>query len=896
MNKKRVLQVICIFTFILVLSSIVMSKGEPPPPSPPPCGGNGQMCCGGSSCNSGLVCISGTCQTPPPCLTYSPGCYDQRDEFASFGTLTIDEFKVYYSQQVCIESNPAQCKCTVPQTTSTSGQKNPDDSSSACSCIANSFWDTEKRCCDKLSDNYCVATRGCHKGKDQGNCGVDNCIGPTQYNDFGQITIIDNEGCIISGSDTGKCGEDRSLTSSCSGNTLTTSRCNGLKSETKTVDCNIYDSLAPNRPNIASQPKCDGKCGNGGVCSARDYGCSSGSCSFTPVDLDTGEDWCNSCNGTEWSIGGSQNPDKCCGDDFEEYITVSKGDLIDDTESCCSSSSDCNFLNKCYSAGEWSNTTNNFLCDNGQWRDGDSSAQACTSNGQYTWTGTRCCGDDSEEYYNEPNKSIACWNGIPVFNKNYVTSNTNPIQKEVINANGSFEGCNTDSKPSLKALKDSITAKELVHNNQFCAVILNGFQQGQHSFCSSRGIWNRSAEVRDSLKKLGWTDSSVPQEECCTATQCWDGSKCLNDQSTSAISSAINGNRCIKGEWSESPLKTNSDESAQGYCPKKTQCLVNPTSSNSKNGLIENFTQDFSAALNNNIQCINDTQYIGDNYCEEGNWSARTKLLALAMLDSAESTSLGNYTLYCDIFSNVLNNFEYSLPSGFNVKTDLITSCAINATQLPCSNNFCVLKTKSNIIVGTTINTIINKDPSILEAFELPISYCNNALANDGQFHSCTSPLAWYNNKIKAIVFSKTSINLNPQINFFDKFILLLKSPFSKIFGKIQETKPSYEGVQVDLSFLQSTKKFSRLYISSSGDKSVKGVIEIIRNDPYLSIQYSNPSIDVCSLVQEINKERASAGVNILFCNQSESIVTVSSRYQIGNEVWQDLTSKLRST
>ncbi len=852
--------------------------------------------------NQGTNACEITCELPPTCQQYSPGCYNQRDEFAPFGTLAncdgtrcIEDFKVYYPQTVCREGNPENCRCSVQATTAI-GQKDPDDSSSACSCIANSFWDPTKKCCDKQSDNYCVGNRGCFSGLDQGDCGVDNCLGPTVFNDFGQVTVIDNNGCISSGLDIGKCVIDKSYTNFCSNSTLTTHRCNGLDAEIRTIDCNIYDSTNPERPHIETQPKCDGQCGNGGVCSARDYGCSSDHCLFTPVDLDIGESWCNVCNGTAWAIRGNES-EGCCGDDANEFITEGKGDLIDTTRSCCPSSSHCNFNSQCFSSGQWSNTTNNFFCDTGQWKEGDTSEETCTASvSGYTWTGSRCCGDDIGEYYNEPNKSIACWNGIPVFARNYVTSNSNPIHKEVINLNGSFEGCDTDTNNTLGSLTDSVTGLQLIHSNPFCTVVLDSFQQGQHAYCSPIRLWNQSPEIRDSLKSIAWAqgnENNTQQSGCCTSTQCWDGGGCINDQSDSASSGATNGYRCIQGNWSESPLKFNWDDSASGYCPQKSQCLVNPGSLNSKNGLVENFSLDFSSALNNNIQCINDTQYIGDNYCEAGNWSSRTKLLALALLENSKTSNPQNYTVYCDIFSNVLNNFEYSLPSGFNVKTDLITSCTIDGSQQPCTNNFCIVKKVSAVIIGSTLNKPIDNLPSILEAFELPANFCNNALSNDGQFHMCGSPLVWYNNKLRIFMFSKTPITIN-QINFSLSFVQLLKNPFSQIFNNIISSKPSISGLEVDLSELMLTKKFSTLFIYKSEGKSVNGVLEIVKGNPYLGIQYNNLAVDVCSTAGEINSERSMSASNVLFCNQSGSTTLVSSRYQIGKDAWQDLTSKLR--
>ncbi len=731
------------------------------------------------------------------------------------------------------------------------------------------------------------------------NCGSDNCVGTTYYKHFEQVTVFDNNGCIDSTLGVNRCGEDLTLTSSCSGSSLLTYRCNAQNAESNTIDCSIYDSTNPNRPAVTDHPKCDGECGNGGACSARDYGCSNGKCSFSPVDLDTGESWCNSCTNTRWGIGGMQGAtDQCCGDDTDEFIVASRGDLIDSTLSCCSSDSYCNYNSNCFASGSWSGTFNNFLCVSsspGAWKDGDTSEQVCTSgNSGYTWTGSRCCGDDTGENYNEPGKNITCWNGIPVFTRNYVTNNTNPIRRDIISINGSFEGCNTHSNANLRLLTDSAANTQLINNNPSCKVILNGFQQGQHAYCSPTGVWNRSTNILNTIKVLGWTDNSLQQPGCCTSTQCWNGMVCVNEQSNSASSGATNGYRCINGEWLEAPVKFNWDESASGYCPKRSQCLVNPGSLNSKNGLIENFILDFSSALNNNIQCINNTQYIGDNYCEEGNWSTRTRMLALALLESSSVNSQQNYTLYCDTFSNVLNNFEYSLPSGFNVKTDLITSCTIDGSQQTCTNNFCVVKQGTNILVGTTVNTVIHKEASILEAFELPSSFCDNALTNDGQFHPCQNSVVWYNNKIRAIVFSKNPISLSEQLNFLEKFIQLLKVPFYQIFGKILATKPSLEGVQADLSFLQSIKRFSRLYIDTSGEKSIRGVIETIQGNPYLSIEYTKPSVDVCPLIGSINKQKGTATSNILFCNISDSTTLVSSKYDIGNDVWQDLTSKLR--
>ncbi len=468
----------------------------------------------------------------------------------------------------------------------------------------------------------------------------------------------------------------------------------------------------------------------------------------------------------------------------------------------------------------------------------------CDKSG-FEWTTTKCCGDDgTSDIYSDPAANgNACYNGTILS-----SCSSSVSDNKIVNEDGVLNTCDS-----------SLYCKSKCSNN---------------IFCSYTGKWLTGIGRNESKK---WPDEkAVPtggiREECCAQDQCWDGLSCVSNQVSISANSGSgaphDGYRCVNGNWAAANLKSNPDETSTGFCPSDEQCLVNPSGSYADNNKPDA-----------NPQCINITQYKNDNYCEEGNWTTRTKLLALQML----SIPTGDYALFCDNYENVLLYVDY--PLGTDSAKNYITSNA---------NKFCALKYGNKVIFGTSLNQPINAlDKSFLDV--IGITSCSSATAyNDNNFHPCdaTTNKAWYNNKTKSIIYSNEAITLSSPASF----ITFLKNPIKAVIDWIMG---SLNNKPTDYSFVQNTKKFNKLYINKIGSKSIHGVLEggeAVGQKKYMAIDYSNIGTDVCTVV---NQYDASYGnKDYVVCNQVGSsyyVVSRDSGYNFDPTlIWTDLIVKLR--
>jgi len=125
-----------------------------------------------------------------------------------------------------------------------------------------------------------------------------------------------------------------------------------------------------------------------------------------------------------------------------------------------------------------------------------------------------------------------------------------------------------------------------------------------------------------------------------------------NDMSATNEVAIINGTsyRCEQGNWKLATIKYTWDNSEFGFCPSLTQCLVDPDG----NGDNDNDPSAYSnsGTYIENPRCIETEQFIEDHYCDNGNWTSRTKLLATQLLDIQAVED--SFTLYCDYYSKIL--------------------------------------------------------------------------------------------------------------------------------------------------------------------------------------------------------------------------------------------------
>ena len=165
-----------------------------------------------------------------------------------------------------------------------------------------------------------------------------------------------------------------------------------------------------------------------------------------------------------------------------------------------------------------------------------------------------------------------------------------------------------------------------------------------------------------------------------------------------------------------------------GFCPQENQCFV------LSQGSIDNKAEDFYTG--NYPLCINDTEYIFDNYCDQSRWTSRTKFIATKLLEAAENDE---FVLYCSPYKAVLPDIENKenylggdLPQAQQatqtIGPNFVGSSAdanisyllfrhknpngrklINDEQNTCINNVCVLRYKDSGIFKAAFATTLNK-------------------------------------------------------------------------------------------------------------------------------------------------------------------------------------------
>ncbi len=491
----------------------------------------------------------------------------------------------------------------------------------------------------------------------------------------------------------------------------------------------------------------------------------------------------------------------------------------------------------------------------------------------FTWTGTKCCSenDDEDEFYNDPNGTGGCWGSDPVVSPDFAGD----TDSSVINYNGEFHGCEIGKSNFNKnnefvlSLADQHTSRGLVTNNNYCFS-----DPSNRYYCSYTEKWlltNSMDKTHFSVSPLSAAQNTTQFAECCSPTQCWNGTVCIGNQIANPSSPPTNGFRCIDGEWSQAEMKDCPDGRPCGFCPIQSQCI-----SDLPAGTLPH--------------CVGANTYTNDNFCDNGTWTTRTRLVALNLLKIKGSITNSDYTLFCDNKENTLNKLQYLTSTNDAVLT-IITD--LNA------NNFCVLQAADRIVIGASLN----KDfESVLpKTFNLfGIRNCNSGLANDNKYHSCDATSKVWNNKgLKSIIFSPAAIPFPSQEEPFDltfskEFIDFIKNPIKSI---IEAIKNMIQEPPVDNSYLKGVKKFEKLYMAQQGTKSIMGSVEG-KSFKNMVIQYAGFDDNICSLVESYSQAKTNSFSGMV-CRKQENIYYILAQgTQFTNlnpdAIWADMTSKLR--
>ena len=489
-----------------------------------------------------------------------------------------------------------------------------------------------------------------------------------------------------------------------------------------------------------------------------------------------------------------------------------------------------------------------------------------------------------------------------------------------MNYDGIFYSCML-SEEERTALIDTHNDEELVpsENNflETCAVFGD-------FFCSPDGEWELSEgpslavsiQGTDAPGVLRDTPKSTPDgyfvqdTSCCPSDACWNGTTCIGNEAdvTEPINPLYDGNiiyRCIDGGWQDSVLQWTWDGSVFGYCPSKTQCLVDIEGSAEANNQPEMYGIEGQA----NPQCIESGQYAGDHVCENASWTTRTKTIATQLLDIVHKAgSEDNYNLYCDYYKQSLADYGYESIEEF-IRGDLYSPETVLAPAeyrcpgkaFECVNNFCILRLidggEEKVVLGTALNTEIN-DPSrsFLEAINKDNHFCDSLVGQGLDFERCQSGdnTVWYSDEANSIIFSDQGIIIE-EISTWDAFVLFIKSPIQGLINWFTgEDITAPPGFIQGLNFTQTTKDYDTIYLARAQDKSIQGIIETPEPSmEYLAINYQGFDEDICRSA-DIYAEQHPSDIGYTFCEASGDEQRVISYQSDVLDIWQHFTSKIR--
>ncbi|MBW2972336.1 carbohydrate binding domain-containing protein [Candidatus Woesearchaeota archaeon] len=370
-----------------------------------------------------------------------------------------------------------------------------------------------------------------------------------------------------------------------------------------------------------------------------------------------------------------------------------------------------------------------------------------------------------------------------------------------------------------------------------------------------------------------------------------------NPEDLSTFLDAPNGYRCINGSWKFSRAKFTPLYDKAGYCMDDSQCFIGGSP---------------DAA----VACI-DTgrfeRYSGGRedipweyfYCHNGNWTTRTKEIALQLLNMANQSADNTYTIFCDKFDHSLNA-DVSLA----YYRDYVGENILTIISSDLVNEFCVMDLNGQIVAGVSLNTDINttmgaggrectfyeqiyspencnddnmymgpqetEEKSFMEILKGPdeLAYCDIAIADsdgtrrdDGFYHECNNRDVYYNAKLKSVIFTKPTepaqvVPFPGPKTFIEVIFDYLKDIITNILSIAGIPRPQTEAVMVEqLDFIQTAGSFDKLYISYSPDgpnrypRTIRAIRETrahVNEDvgvsftTFISAEYTNYQADIC--------------------------------------------------
>ncbi|MBI4152959.1 exo-alpha-sialidase [Candidatus Woesearchaeota archaeon] len=606
--------------------------------------------------------------------------------------------------------------------------------------------------------------------------------------------------------------------------------------------------------------------------------------------IPAGKSACDAIGGLNWT--GSQ----CCGDDNRRFST----EYYRDADGACWNG---NYINESTAMGVAIDFTSpigsavaspvrvNYFCPYNQ------CSYPSPSDASYTITnGGRGTYNISFYNYSDGKYSDASTSSLPVDNEDgYITAMNVP--QEILYTDGALFACNPSPATLQRRTLFSSVSTCNAKGNYFCSPML-GWSNAVSSY-PGLTLQPQERNTQKSSSPLGINSAS-----CCSTTSCWNGTVCVADQSPIADPNDPNAEiygdaRCVAGNWVVTRKVFTWDKKESGYCSVPSQCLVDFDGNASANN------QPLEYYKRNSPLCIDDSQYILDNYCSSGEWTTRTKLIALELLDYVLTVKPVNYTLFCDEPAAALVDVDYSNVQDYINGTSAAAGFGVNALRtcfagsaLPCVNNFCVLDYTTRAgdkkkAFGVSLNKDISSTSSFLKAIGLSEQYCN-ALQGTERYRKCSGDSKiWFNSSLNSLIYSSNGINLDktlPLENVGKWFSNLYYELIHWLLGR-----PAPPSADADYSFTTNTSRFNKLYIDSRPGSTIYGFQEEIGENVFMLINYKGFQTDICAYVNSRLSIPVTGSTPAgVVCEADATNTRVYTNDVVAAALWQDFTSALR--
>ena len=429
---------------------------------------------------------------------------------------------------------------------------------------------------------------------------------------------------------------------------------------------------------------------------------------------------------------------------------------------------------------------------------------------------------------------------------------------QVINWAGQYYGCMlTDAATIGRDDTNRPGSQRIVDTNaEYCTV------EGDW-FCGYQDQWEEGQRDQVSDAPPGaaaLAEEDFIQTQCCTEAQCWTGSECVDSvdlETNPDVEPTMVGDQayvCVDSAWQTAAPKENQDGTETGYCAA-AQC--------------------FFSRLGENPRCVNDRFWAADDYCDNGQWTSRTRMVALQLIQLAGS---GDYTVYCDTPTNAANRLAYFIPPespawkflfGDNSPDMGYFLCGELPEDQPCANHLCVMRWEEGekVALGLALNEPIDRsfDYSVLNLFPEArqstspgyFDYCDAAIAKgneEGGYWGCkgrtaamqnTNANIWYHSELQSVIFSEQGVRIGAT-GLQQLFQNVLQGPFQWIANFVRNL---FAARNQDSAF--SIGDYRTVYLNRAGDREIKAVEEEHAAETLTTVNYYQYSMNVCAAVQE---------------------------------------------